>query len=60
MTLILDTSTDRRNGGAVHAGLHDGHPKRSGRCAATASGYGLRALPRSELHKTYTTSWDIN
>ena len=49
MTLILDTSTDRRNGGAVHAGLHDGHPERSGRCAAS-----------SEWHKTYTTSWDIN
>ena len=25
-----------------------------------ASGYALRALPRSEWHKTYTTSWDIN
>jgi hypothetical protein len=25
-----------------------------------ASGYTLRALPRSEWHKTYTTSWDIN
>jgi hypothetical protein len=60
VTLILDTSTDRRKGGAVHAGLRDGHAERSRRCAASRSGYAPHALPRCEWHKTYTTSWDIN